>query len=179
MKKKIVEINTADKFFTEDIKNEVKFNFKENLKDNFKKQKFLISLIICILCIVATGFAVSFASVTGYATVNKAIKLDIIGSSNDVSYSLGNVYQGEEVWSPKIKLINSANTNYKINFSVSVVSGNPSDVSFEIWDENKTSILTNPYELKNGYIYFYIKHKFSQTAELGNYTFILDIVPVQ
>jgi len=151
-----------------------KFSSGEQSKKGPRRINFIL-IAVCILAFVGASFAVSFASITGYATVKNPIYLDIIGSSDDTQYSLGTVYGGESVWSPKLKLVNNADTATRLNVSIQVVSGNPSDIAFEIWDENKTSKLQNPIELNKGYMYFYIKHIFSPSAE-GNYSFKVDVL---
>lgn len=158
--------------------NEIKNNQEGTKHIKKARKKIMLAAVAIFLAFVGSVFAAKFAGIKAYATVDRAIKIDIIGSSNDESYSLGTVYQGESKWSPKIKLINNADRPFNINISISVISGNASDVSFEIWDETKSNKLTNPYTLSSGSTYFYILHNFSENIAPGNYTFAIDVLSV-
>jgi uncharacterized membrane protein len=144
-------------------------------------KKTLIALGILLSLGVATYSVISsYGSVTGYATVNKAIKIDIIGSSNDDNYTLSDVHQGETKWSPKIKLINEADVSLNISIGIFILSGsagNESDVNLTLWNENKNETLHLPIEIKDN-LYFYVKHDFYPNASPGNYSFSISVNPV-
>ena len=128
------------------------------------------------------GMAVisSYGSITGYATVGQGISIDIYGSSNDESYDLKNVHQGETVYSPKIKLKNSIDTSVDVNVTFEILSGSAGgeeDLEFFIVNENKTETLTNPITVPTDDLYFYVEHRFQPNAELGNYTFSVEVMP--
>ncbi len=146
------------------------------------KKKFLLIGVLAILFLVGAAFGLlsSYDSITGFATVNKAISLDIIGSSNDDNYTLTDVEQGETKWSPKIKIKNDADVPIKVNLSVLILpqsAGNDDDVTNSIWDENKTTPLENPVQVPVEDMYFYVKHEFSPSANTGNYYFSLNAAP--
>ena len=139
-------------------------------------------LLIGILSVAAmAGAAISsYGSVTGYATVQQGISIDIYGTSNDESYDLKTVNQGETVYSPKIKLKNDVDgpVNVSILFDIlSESAGNEDDVSFSIVNEYKNRTLTNPIEVPAEDLYFYVEHHFQPYAELGNYSFAISVVP--
>ncbi len=135
-----------------------------------------------LLTIGVVGMAVisSYGSITGYATVEQGIFIDIYGSSNDESYDLKTVHQGETVYSPKIKLKNSIGEPVDVNITSEIMvgsAGGVEDLEFSIVDENKTETLTNPVMVPAEDLYFYIEHKFQPNAELGNYTFEIEVMP--
>jgi hypothetical protein len=141
-----------------------------------------ILLLAGILTIAAlAGAAISsYGSVTGYATVQQGISLDIYGSSNDESYNLKTVNQGEIVYSPKIKLKNSIDSpvNATIVFEILPESaGDEEDLEFSIVNEYKNETLTNPVTIPEDDLYFYVEHRFQPYAELGNYSFTVDVLP--
>jgi hypothetical protein len=141
-----------------------------------------ILLLAGILTIAAlAGAAISsYGSVTGYATVEQGVSLDIYGSSNDESYDLKTVNQGETVYSPKIKLKNSIDNsvNATIVFEIMPESaGDEEDLEFSIVNEYKNETLTNPVTIPEDDLYFYVEHRFQPYAELGNYSFTLDVLP--
>jgi len=128
------------------------------------------------------GMAVisSYGSVTGFATVEQGISIDIYGSSNDESYDLKTVYQGETVYSPKIKLKNSIDQPVDINISFEIIAGSAGDeedLEFSIVNEHKNETLTNPITIPIDDLYFYVEHRFQPYAELGNYTFNIEVMP--
>ncbi|NIM47145.1 MAG: hypothetical protein GTN40_03235 [Candidatus Aenigmarchaeota archaeon] len=145
-------------------------------------KKILLIAITGLLTIGIVGMAVisSYGSITGYATVEQGISIDIYGSSNDESYDLKTVHQGETVHSPKIKLKNSIDepVNVNITFEIMVGSaGSGEDLEFSIVNENKTERLTNPITIPPEDLYFYVEHMFQPDAELGNYTFEIEVMP--
>ncbi len=145
-----------------------------------KNKLFIILGIFLSLGLAAYSVISSYGSVTGYATVNKAIKIDIIGSSNDDNYTLSDVHQGETKWSPKIKLINEADVSLNVSIGIFILpgsAGNESDVNSTLWNENKNESLEIPVEIKD-YIYFYVKHEFYPNASPGNYSFSVSVNPV-
>ena len=141
-----------------------------------------ILILVGILSIAALAGAVisSYDSVTGYATVEQGISIDIYGSSNDETYDLKAVHQGEVVYSPKIKLKNSVGepVNATVVFEILPESaGDEEDLSFSIVNEDKNVTLTNPILIPEDDLYFYIEHRFQPYAELGNYSFTVDVLP--
>ena len=144
------------------------------------KAKILILVGILTIAALAGAVISSYGSITGYATVEQGISIDIYGSSNDESYNLKSVHQGEIVYSPKIKLKNSVSepVNVSVIFEILPESvGDEEDLSFSIVNENKNVTLTNPITIPTEDLYFYIEHKFQPYAELGNYSFSVDILP--
>src|SRR3972149_9461780 len=114
------------------------------------KKLFLILGIMFSFGIVAYSVIPSYGSITGYTTVNKAISIDIIGSSNDANYTLTDVEQGETKWSPKIKIINKADVSLNVSIDVLILpssAGNENDVNSSVWNEYKNETLTNPIEI--------------------------------
>lgn len=141
---------------------------------------FIVIGILFSIGIAAYSVISSYGSVTGYATVNKAIKIDIMGSSNDDNYTLSDVDQGETKWSPKIKIINQADVPLNISIAVLILpgsAGNESDVNSTLWDESKNETLEFPLEV-NSSAYFYVMHYFYPNASIGNYSFSISINPV-
>jgi hypothetical protein len=142
-----------------------------------KKVLFIIGLLT--ICIIAVATISSYGSITGYATVEQSITLDIIGSSNDANYSI-QAYQGESVYSPKIKLINRANTPIDVNITVSILPesiGNQDDVTLSIKNEFKNETLRNPVTIPVEDLYFYVKHDFKANANPGVYVFQISVIP--
>jgi len=135
-----------------------------------------------LLSVAALAGAVisSYGSITGYATVEQGVSIDIYGSSNDESYSLKTVHQGETVYSPKIKLKNSVDEPVDVNVTFEILAGSAGDeedLEFYIVNEYKNETLTNPLTIPIDDLYFYIEHRFQPYAELGNYTFSVNILP--
>ncbi|MFQ6020806.1 MAG: hypothetical protein ACE5J4_02195 [Candidatus Aenigmatarchaeota archaeon] len=145
-------------------------------------KKFLIILGILIMLAVAVSAVISsYGSITGYATVEPAIELDIIGSSNDDNYTLKDVHQGETKWSPKIKIKNYADVSIDINMTVSVLpgsAGNESDVELSLWNVYKNETLEIPITIPPEDLYIYVKHYFYPNCTPGNYTFGLNATPI-
>ena len=128
------------------------------------------------------GMAVisSYGSITGYATVEQGISIDIYGSSNDEMYDLKTVHQGETAYSPKIKLKNSIDNAVDVNITFEIMAGSAGgeeDLGFSIVNEYKNETLINPITIPTDDLYFYVEHKFQPDAELGNYTFGLEVIP--
>lgn len=143
--------------------------------------KKIILVMMSLLTIGVVGMAVisSYGSITGYVTVDKAIKLDIMGSSNDANYII-NAKQGETVYSPQIKIDNSANASILANITVEILpesAGNESDVTISLINEFKNETLTNPVLITSSDFRFYLKHEFSSAASIGNYSFRMNILP--
>ena len=59
-------------------------------------KKYFVLVGIMSLGIIAAAVISSYGTITGYATVDPAIKLDIYGSSNDENYTI-KAKQGETV----------------------------------------------------------------------------------
>lgn len=145
-----------------------------------KKYILLIaSLAFLITFVTVFGVISSYDSITGYATVEESISLDIIGSSNDENYTLKDVHQGETKWSPKIKIKNHADVTLSVNMTVILLPGSAGDneVDLSIWDEDKNETLENPLNVTPDDLYIYIKHYFWPNATPGNYTFGISAVP--
>lgn len=141
-----------------------------------------VLLLVGVLTMAAlAGAAISsYGSITGYATVEQGITIDIYGSSNDETYTLSSVHQGETVYSPKIKLKNSidGDVNVSIVFEILPESmGDEEDLTFSIVNEGKNVTLTNPVTIPEDDLYFYIEHNFQPYAELGNYSFSMNVIP--
>jgi len=146
-------------------------------------KKILLITLTGLLTISIVGMAVisSYGSITGYATVEQGITIDIYGSSNDESYDLKTVHQGETVYSPKIKLKNNIDQLVDVNITFEILAGsagNEKDLEFSIVNEYKNETLTNPITIPSDDLYFYIEHRFQPYAELGNYTFNIEVIPV-
>jgi len=144
--------------------------------------KKILIVMAGLLTIGIVGMAVisSYGSITGYATVEQGISIDIYGSSNDESYDLKTVHQGETVYSPKIKLKNSIDQPVDVNITFEILGGSAGgeeDLEFSIVNENKTETLTNPITVPIEDLYLYVEHKFQPNAELGNYTFSVEVMP--
>jgi hypothetical protein len=142
-------------------------------------KKYLVLTGFVTLGIVAAAVISSYGTVTGYATVGQAIKLDIIGSSNDMNYTIV-AKQGETVYSPQIKIDNSANASIYANITVDILpesAGNESDVDVSLTNEFKNETLSNPVLITTSDFKFYLKQEFKPNANLGNYTFRITIIP--
>ena len=142
-------------------------------------KKYLVLSGFVMLGIVAAAVISSYGTVTGYATVEQAIKLDIMGSSNDMNYTL-NAKQGETTYSPQIKIDNSANASAYANITAEVLpesAGNESDVRLSLVNEFKNETLSNPVLVSTSDFKFYLKHEFEPNANLGNYSFRITVVP--
>ena len=143
-------------------------------------KKYLVIAGLLTLGIVAAAVISSYGTITGYATVEQAIKLDIMGSSNDVNYTL-DVKQGETEYSPQIKIDNSANATINANVTAEILpesAGNENDVSLSLVNEFRNETLTNPIIITSSDFRFYLKHEFKPNANLGNYSFKIEINPV-
>ena len=89
-----------------------------------------------LLTLGIVGMAVisSYGTITGYATVEQAIKLDIMGSSNDENYTM-KIKQGETEYSPQIKIDNSANASINANITAEILpesAGNENDMKISL-----------------------------------------------
>lgn len=136
----------------------------------------LISAVIIILSGATLVIAsYSFGTITGYAVVEQAIKLDIMGSSNDASYNLSSVSQGETHYSPKIKIINNGNATIPVD----ILLNSSSDIAMVIVDENQTQELANPVQVPASDLYVYVKHVFPASIAPGNYSFSISIISAE
>ena len=141
-----------------------------------------ILLVIGLLALGIVGAAVisSYGSITGYATVEQAITIDIMGSSNDENYTLSSAHQGETKYSPEIKLVNDADVPIRVNVTAGISPGsigNESDVKLNLVNEFKNETLTNPITVLTTDYRFYLEHNFSSSASLGNYSFKILVTP--
>jgi hypothetical protein len=144
-------------------------------------KKILLVVGLLSLTIIGAATLSSYGSVTGYATVEKSIVIDIMGTSNDEVYNLKQVYQGETIYSHEIKLKNQIDESIDVNIVWEILQesvGNENDVEISIVDETKNVTLTNPITVPAEDLRFYVKHYFKPVAELGNYSFKLDVLPV-
>ena len=142
-------------------------------------KKYLVLAGLLTLGIVAAAVISSYGTITGYATVDQAIKLDIMGSSNDENYTL-KVKQGETSYSPQIKIDNSANASMFVNITAEILpesAGNENDVKISLVNEFKNETLTSPTNITTNDFRFYLKHEFSQAASIGNYSFRISVTP--
>lgn len=141
-----------------------------------KKMTVIVSAVLALFLLSAAGIAVisSYGSITGYATVDKSMSIDIIGSSNDINYTVS-AHQGETVYSPKIKLNNALSKDMEV--TINATSDHPSDVKITIVDDTKNNTLSNPVTVPTDDLYFYVKKEFNPGASIGNYTFTIDILP--
>jgi len=143
--------------------------------------KKIVLVTMGLLTIGVVGIAVisSYGSITGYATVEQAIKLDIMGSSNDENYTL-KVKQGETAYSPQIKIDNSANASSYVNITAEILpesAGNENDMKISLANEFKNETLANPVLISTSDFRFYLKHEVKPNANLGNYSFSIKVLP--
>ena len=142
------------------------------------KKKILVLAGLLSLATIAVATLSSYGSVIGYATVEKSMYIDIIGSSNDESYDLKSVHQGGTDYSPKIKLKNQIDEDVQVNILFEVTEGSGDAVTLWVVDETKNVTLTNPITVPSEDMYVYIAHEFEPDATIGNYTFKIDVTPV-
>jgi len=145
--------------------------------------KKILIIVGLLLTLGMIGIAVisSYGSITGYATLEEAITLDIMGSSNDENYTLKSVYQGETKYSPEIKIVNHADVPIDVNITPSILPesiGNNSDVSLSIENEFQNETLQNPIKIPSADLRVRIRHDFSPIASPGNYSFTFTVTPV-
>jgi hypothetical protein len=144
------------------------------------KKIVLVAMGLLTIGIVGMAVISSYGTITGYATVEQAIKLDIIGSSNDENYTI-KLKQGETDYSPQIKIDNSANASVYVNITAEILpesAGNESDMSISLVNEYKNETLTNPVLISTNDFRFYLKHEVKPNANLGNYSFKMTVNPV-
>ena len=142
-------------------------------------KKYFVLAGLLTMGVVAAAVISSYGTITGYATIEKAIKLDIMGSSNDENYTLS-AKQGEVKYSPQIKIDNSANATIQVNITAEILPesvGNENDVKIILVNEFKNETLTNPLTVSSNDFKFYLKHEFNQAASLGNYSFKINVIP--
>ena len=140
----------------------------------------LVSMTLITLGVAGIAVMSSYGSVTGYATVEQALELDIMGSSVDQNYTL-KAKQGETVYSPQIKIENAADTSFDVNITAEILPesvGNENDVSLKLVNEFKNETLTNPVTIPAEDFRIYLEHKFDQAAEVGNYSFRITVDPI-
>lgn len=144
------------------------------------KKIVLVAMGLLTMGVVGMAVISSYGSITGYVTVDQAIKLDVMGSSNDANYTLS-AKQGETEYSPQIKIDNSANASIYANITTEILpesAGNENDVSLSLVNEFKNESITNPVLISSSDFRFYLKHEFNQAASIGNYSFRITINPV-
>ena len=143
------------------------------------KKIIIITALVGVLLAAGIGTAIfsSYGSITGYTTIEQAIILDIMGSSNDQNYTLSG-YQGETLFSPEIKLNNKADTNITVNVTVSLLVGNYSDVNITITDDTKNNTIGNIIAVPTTDRYIRVKHQFYPNSSIGNYSFLIEAGPV-
>jgi len=142
-------------------------------------KKYFVLAGLLTLGIVAAAVISSYGTITGYATVEQAIKLDIMGSSIDENYTM-KVKQGETDYSPQIKIDNSANASIYANITAEILPesvGNENDVKISLVNEFKNETLTSPVLISTSDFRFYLKHEFKSNANLGNYSFRISVIP--
>jgi hypothetical protein len=143
------------------------------------KKIFLVAMSLVTIGVAGMAVISSYGSVTGYATVESAVKMDIMGSSNDQNYTMS-MKQGETAYSPQLKLDNSANASFYANITSSILpgsAGNESDISLSLVNEFKNETLANPVLVTTSDLRFYMKHEVKPNANLGNYSFGIEIYP--
>ena len=145
------------------------------------KQKILIAsgvLIVLLGAGIGTAVFTSYGQITGYTIVDQALTLDIMGSSNDINYTMS-VKQGETDYSPRIKLVNTGSSSIPVNLTNTLISGGTSDdVTMSIVNEGKNVTLDNPISVPPENLYVYIEYEFDPAANVGNYVFELNAIPV-
>jgi hypothetical protein len=144
-----------------------------------KNKIFVVAGVLVTLLGTGIGLAVlnSYGTVTGYATVDQGMKMDIMGSSNDINYTIS-ATQGETKYSPQIKLVNSADVPFDVNITASIISGGTSeDVKVYVVNDGQNVTLTNPITVQPSDSYIYIKHEFDPAANLGQYSFKIEAMP--
>ena len=144
-----------------------------------KRKILILSGLLIVLLSAGIGTAIfsSYGQITGYATVEQALKLDIMGSSNDVNYTVS-AKQGETAYSPKIKLVNSADVSIPVNLTTGIISGGTSDdVVMSLVNEGKNITLTNPIIVPSSDAYVYVQYEFDPAANIGEYVFELNAIP--
>lgn len=142
-------------------------------------KKYFVLAGLVTLGIVAAAVISSYGTITGFAVVEQAIKLDIIGSSNDVNYTI-DAKQGEIEYSPQIKIDNSANASIYVNITAEILpesAGNENDVKISLVNEFKNETLSNPVSVPSTDFRFYLKHEIKPNANLGNYSFRITVIP--
>jgi hypothetical protein len=142
-------------------------------------KKYFVLAGLLTLGIVAAAVISSYGTITGFATVEQAIKLDIMGSSIDENYTI-KVKQGETDYSPQIKIDNSANASIYANITAEILpesAGNENDVKISLVNEFKNETLTSPVLISSTDFRFYLKHEFKSNANLGNYSFRITVIP--
>jgi len=143
------------------------------------KKIVLVTMGLLTIGIVGMAVISSYGSITGYATVEQALKLDIIGSSNDENYTM-KLKQGEVDYSPQIKIDNSANASVYVNITAEILpgsAGNENDMNISLVNEYKNETLINPVLISTSDFRFYLKHEVKSNANLGNYSFGITITP--
>ena len=144
-----------------------------------KRLAVLTSFLILASMGIGASVISSYGSVTGLATVESAISVDIIGSSNDLNYTVS-AYQGEMKYSPQIKLVNRANVPINISIIAQILPGSAGvagDVSIDIVDDTKNHTIQN-ISVPTSDTYFYARHIFAANATPGSYMFQVAVIPI-
>jgi hypothetical protein len=142
-------------------------------------KKYLLLSCLATIGVVASAVISSYGTVTGYATVSQSMRIDLMGSSNDLNFT-ENAKQGEIVYSPQIKLDNSASANMSVNITAQISpesAGGEEDVALSFVNEFKNETLQNPVLVTTSDLKFYLMEEFAPNANIGNYSFIIEIVP--
>ena len=132
------------------------------------------------LSVLAAAVISSYGTITGYATVEQAVKLDIMGSSNDMNFTV-EAKQGETAYSPQIKIDNSANSTFYVNVTAEILpesAGNESDVTLSLVNEFKNQTMTSPLLVTTNDSRIYLRQEFKPNANIGNYSFRISVAPV-
>jgi len=142
-------------------------------------KKYLLLSCLATIGVVASAVISSYGTVTGYATVSQSMRIDLMGSSNDLNFTQS-AKQGEIAYSPQIKLDNSASANMSVNITALISpdsAGGADDVALSFVNEFKNETLQNPVLVATSDLKFYLKEEFAPNANIGNYSFIIEIVP--
>jgi hypothetical protein len=132
------------------------------------------------LGVLAAAVISSYGTITGYATVEQAVKLDIMGSSNDMNFTV-EAKQGETAYSPQIKIDNSANSTFYVNVTAEILpesAGNESDVTLSLVNEFKNQTMMSPLLVTTNDSRIYLRQEFKPNANIGNYSFRISVAPV-
>ncbi|MFH0896864.1 MAG: hypothetical protein V1850_02300 [Candidatus Bathyarchaeota archaeon] len=132
------------------------------------------------LSVLAAAVISSYGTITGYATVDQAVKLDIMGSSNDMNFTV-EAKQGETAYSPQIKIDNSANSTFYVNVTAEILpesAGNESDVTLSLVNEFKNETMMSPLLVTTNDSRIYLRQEFKPNANIGNYSFRISVAPV-
>ncbi len=144
-------------------------------------KRFLILGLLLSLGVVVAAVISSYGSITGFVTVQQAIEIDILGSSNDENYTLTGVHQGETKFSPEIKIDNKADVPINVSISLEIMlesAGNENDVELSLVNEFQNESLPRVVTVPTTDLRFYVRHSFKPAANIGEYAFRLNVTPV-